>query len=322
MRNELALINNSDAKIIGMFLDTKSRRSPLTSDVYRGVINNFFTYVDYRSLSTITYANLVDYSKYLSQPDHYRDPVVLAVSTQNRKIATIKSLFKYAFKIGYIPFNPAEPLETQRVDQKIAQRILADDELTAIIVAAQRKSLTHLLMVYFLACTGCRESELANLMWKDFFIGPGGEICVVVTGKGNKTRVLKIVQSLWNIAVAYRESEGLTSVINAQNKSAFIPNRFGNNYSRQTIWKMIKECVEAAGISKNASPHWLRHTYATSVAQDQTANLWRLQHDMGHSTISTTQSYVHIARGMKDTSVDHVGYLKKLEENIFKPDHS
>lgn len=316
MGNDLSIINNGDAQIIGMFLDTKRRRSPLTADVYSGVINEFFKYVEYKSISTITYADLVEYSKYLAKADPYREPVVLAVSTQNRKIATIKSLFKYAFKIGYIPFNPAEPLETQRVDSKIAQRVLSDDELSAIILAAQSKSLTHLLMVYFLACTGCRESELANLMWRNLFIGPGGEICVSITGKGNKTRVLKIVPSLWNVIVAYRESEGLTTEINPQNKSAFIPNRFGNNYSRQTVWKMVKECVEASGISKEASPHWLRHTYATSVAQDETANLWRLQHDMGHSTIATTQGYVHIARGMKDTSVDHVGYLNKLEKNI------
>jgi integrase/recombinase XerD len=322
MENQLTVTNNGDAQIIGMFLDTKSRRSRTTADVYGGVINEFFKYVEYKAFSAITYADLVDYSNYLAHPDPYRDPVVLAVSTQNRKIATIKSLFKYAFKIGYIPFNPAEPLETQRVDHKIAQRILSDDELSAIILAAQKKSLAHLLMVYFLACTGCRESELAQLMWRNFFIGPGGEICVSITGKGNKTRVLKIVPSLWDIIVAYREAEGLTSKIDPRNKSAFIPNRFGNNYSRQTIWKMVKECVEASGISKNASPHWLRHTYATSVAQDETSNLWRLQHDMGHAAISTTQGYVHIARGMKDTSVDHVGYLHQIEKNIFSPHES
>lgn len=111
--------------------------------------------------------------------------------------------------------------------------------------------------------------------------------------------------------------KNLSTNINPQDKSAFIPNRFGNNYSRQTIWKMVKECVDTAGIDKNASPHWIRHTYATSVAKDETANLWRLQHDLGHSTITTTQGYVHIARGMQDTSVDHVGYLNNINERIF-----
>ncbi|MGI5920545.1 MAG: tyrosine-type recombinase/integrase [Syntrophomonadaceae bacterium] len=316
MNNKLCLIDNHDIQVIGMFLDTKSRRSPLTADVYRGAINEFFKYMNYKSLGDITYADLVEYSNYLASVVPGRNPPVLSISTQNRKIATLKSLFKYAMRIGYIPFNPAEPLETQRADQKIAQRILTDDELLSIIEAAKNKSLIHLLIVYFFACTGSRESELANLMWRDFFLGPGGEICVSITGKQHKTRVLKIIPSLWELIIAYRRAEGLSTKINPRDKSAFIPNRFGNNYTRQTIWKMVKECVDAAGIDKNASPHWIRHTYATSVAKDGTANLWRLQHDLGHAAITTTQTYVHVARGMQDTSVDHVGYLKSIKNRV------
>jgi len=62
----------------------------------------------------------------------------------------------------------------------------------------------------------------------------------------------------------------------------------------------------------------IRHSFATEVAKDETANLWRLQNDLGHAKITTTQHYVHIAQGMKDTSVDHLEYLSDLKTIINK----
>jgi len=316
MNNELACIDNHDIIVIGMFLETKARRSEETAKIYRGVINGFFKFLDYKTMPTITYSDMIEYSKYLASPDPDRAPIVLAVSTQNTKIATIKSLFKYAMRIGYIHMNPAEPLETQRFDKKTAQRLLTESEVEDILIAAMKKGLTHLVVVYFFACTGCRESELANLMWKDFFTSPSGEICVSITGKGHKTRVLKVPTSLWKLILEYRKSNEFPYEIDSQAKSPFLINPHGNNYSRQTIWQMVKDVVEASKINKNASPHWIRHAFATSVAKDEYANLWRLQYDLGHASITTTQDYVHIARGMKNTSVDHLGYLNKIEQYL------
>lgn len=295
-----------------MFLSTKQRRSPKTAKVYEGVLNEFFAYLNYKPVKLVTYEDLINYSEWLSKPNPYRKPAILSVTTQNRKISTLKSFFKFAMKIGYIRFNPAEPLETQRVDSRVAQRIVTREELKALFEAAKKKSLLATLVVYFLASTGCRISELTGCMWRNFFYGPKGIICVNILGKGNKTRILKINKTLWNLITIYRKEKGMVHTIAPQDRSPLLINKYGNAYSTQAISKLFKEVVNNAGVREDISPHWLRHTFATEVAQDENSNIWQLKYDLGHASITTTGVYVHIARGMEKTSVDHLEYLDDL----------
>jgi integrase/recombinase XerD len=309
---------NSDAKIVGMFLATKRRKSEKTAEVYAGVLREFFKFMNLKAVRLINYEDLVNYSDYLAMPDPNRNPVILAVSTQNRKISVIKSFFKYAMKIGYVPFNPAEPLGLQRVNANIAQRLLTADELEDLLVAAQVKGLFHTVVIYFFACTGCRVSELSLAMWRDFFIGPQGEICLNIHGKGHKDRIIKINQSLWELIIKYRQEKSLGTDINPNDLSPLLINKYGKAYSSQSIWKAVKIVAEEAGLNKKVSPHWLRHTFATEAAKDPTTNLWRLQQDLGHASLTTTQKYVHVAQDMADTSVDHLAYLDKLKNKIME----
>ncbi|MDD4549672.1 MAG: tyrosine-type recombinase/integrase [Syntrophomonadaceae bacterium] len=307
---------NPDAKIVGMFLATRRRKSEKTAEVYAGVLREFFNFMNFKAVRLINYEDLVNYSDYLALPDPGRNPVILAVSTQNRKISVIKSFFKYAMKIGYVPFNPAEPLGLQRVNSNIAQRLLTVDELEDLLVAARVKSLFHTVVIYFFACTGCRVSELSLAMWKDFFIGPQGENCLNIHGKGHKDRIIKINQSLWDIIIKYRKGKSLCTEINPNDLSPLLINKYGKAYSSQSLWKVVKVVAKEAGLNKKPSPHWLRHTFATEAAKDPTTNLWRLQQDLGHASLTTTQQYVHVAQDMADTSVDHLAYLDKLENHI------
>ncbi len=310
--------DDRDARVIGMFLSTKKRRSEKTAEVYHGVIQEFFRFLKYKPMNSISYEDLVVYSEFLAQPDPMRRPVLLAVNTQNRKISTIKSLFKYAMRIGYLPFNPAEPLETQRVNTRIAQRLVDGNELERLLSAAGRRGTLHQLVIFFFACTGCRVSELAGLNWKDFYFAAGGQVGVNIHGKGHKERQLKINDSLWNLIVRYRTEKLLNTEIDSQDRSPLLINRFGNAYHPQSLWKAVKQSCDDAGIRKNISPHWLRHTFATEVSKDGNANIWQLQQDLGHASLYTTQAYVHVARGLDDTSVDHLGYLDRLEKNLEK----
>lgn len=314
------LQNNSDAKITEMFLSTHKRRSEKTAQVYSGILKEFFQFMNYKPVREITYENLVKYSDYLTQPNPLRNPVTLSVSTQNSKISVIKSFFKYAMKIGYVPFNPAEPLALQRVNSKIAQRLLDVNELERLLVAAKEKSLFHTLVIYFFASTGCRVSELSNSMWRDIFIGPGGERCMNIHGKGHKDRIIKINNSLWEIIVNYRKDKSLSTEINPGDLSPLLINKYGKPYTPQYLWKTVKAVSTEAGLNKNPSPHWLRHTFATEAAKDPSTNLWRLQQDLGHASLTTTQQYVHIAQDMADTSVDHLAYLDKLNTHLITDD--
>lgn len=313
---KLGFSSQQDARIAAMFLLTKKRRSEQTARNYLSTLNEFFRFLEYKAIRTISYEDMVIYSEYLAGSDPYRNPVRLAQSTQNRKISTIKSFFKYCMKVGYIQLNPAEPLETQRVDARIAQRMLNVDELEKLVLAARSRSSLASLVIYFLACTGCRRGELAGIMWRDIFIGAGGEYCVRIHGKGHKDRILKLNQSLWECVVQYRQDQGLNHHIDAADKSPLLMNKYGNNYDPQSIWKIVKQSAADAGLNKKISPHWIRHSFATEVARDKNSNIWRLQHDMGHASLNTTQQYVHIAQGMEDTSIDHLAYLQRLEDKV------
>lgn len=153
-----------------MFLENKKIRSEKTAKVYSGI---FFNFLELKPLSKITYSDLLDYVAYLEKPNPMRNPIALATSTQNSKIAAVKSLFKYAMKTGYIKINPSEPISTKHIDSKVSRRLLATDELEALLSAAVNAGTLQTVIVYFFAVTGCRVSELVNIMWADFFIRSG-----------------------------------------------------------------------------------------------------------------------------------------------------
>ena len=293
-----------DAKVIAMFLETKKRNSKKTAKVYEGVINEFFKFMDYKPFRAISFEDMVDWSKYLSEPNFNRNPVFLAEKTQNRKISTTKSLFSYAQKVGLIQINPAEVLELKKVDSEISQRILTKNELLSFLRATHEKT-SHKMVVYFLIYSGCRVSELANLRWKDIYLDIQGYLCMSILGKGNKRRELKIPAKLWDIIVEYRTKKGLSTEVDPQDFSPLMINKYGEHYSTQSLWLMIKEVTQKSNIKKEVSPHWLRHTFATMIAAND-GDLLRLQHDLGHSSLMVTQVYLHIAKGMENTSVDYL----------------
>lgn len=305
--------NIDDIAFVAMFLATKKRRSENTAKVYEGTLKEFFTYLNNKPLQQITYSNLVGYSEWLSSPDPYRNPVILKISTQNRKISTIKSMFKYGMKIGYFLYNPAEPIETQRVDSNVEQRILTVDELENMFIIAQKRGLFSTVIMCFFAATGCRVSELTGLMWKEIYIDPSGYRCFRVKGKGSKHRNLKMVNTLWDVIVAYREEQGLKTELDPKYPGTMLINSRGRPCSAATVWKEVQSIAQEAGINKDVSPHFLRHTFATEVAKDKDSNIWRLQHDLGHASPSTTELYVHIAQGMEETSIDHLGYMERIK---------
>ena len=124
---------------------------------------------------------------------------------------------------------------------------------------------------------------------------------VMVVGKGNKERVVAVREDLWRVLAAERARRGLSVELSARDTSPLVADRGGTAPSTMTIWRWVRASAQVAGIDKPLSPHWLRHTFGTLTALAG-AGVFSIQEAMGHAQITTSQRYVHWARGLADSA--------------------
>jgi integrase/recombinase XerD len=146
-------------------------------------------------------------------------------------------------------------------------------------------------MFELLYACGLRVSELAGLQVRQVFLEPG---YLTVLGKGSKERLVPMGELAADALRVYLQNGRLRLL-----KKGFAPEVFlnarGEKISRQGVWKIIKQHALRAGITKNITPHMLRHSFATHLLENG-ADLRSLQVMLGHADISTTQIYTHVAK--------------------------
>lgn len=287
--------DNRDAQVIAMFLNNKARRSKNTARVYQFEITRFFDLI-HKPLGSITLEDLQMYASTLEN---------LAPASQARALTTIRSMFKFAAKIGYLRWNPSEVLELPKVQVTSEQRYLTKKEIMSLTQAAKKKNKVAYLAVAMLSLTGLRIGELTRIEWKDFYSDLMGNIGLNVKGKGDKLRQVKIRPDLWELIKVHREDQGLGTEINNQDKTPLFRNRKGGAISDRYLRRLITECAKKAGIKKEVSPHWLRHT-ACTLAILGGAPLMQVQQDLGHASINTTMRYMHSVKQLQRTSTDYI----------------
>lgn len=211
------------------------------------------------------------------------------------RIATVhlKVFFRWLAMKGKLEMDPAEPLLSPRPDQNLPETLHAQ-ELRKLLesidpaVPLGRRDLAILDLFY---SSGLRLSELCGLRLEmvDF---EGGFLRI--TGKGNKTRVVRVGTKARETMEDYLTNERPALVTKKTSSHLFLSVR-GTQLSPDRVRQIVKERAKAAGIDQNIYPHLLRHSFATHLLEGG-ADLRVIQELLGHADISTTQIYTHVDR--------------------------
>jgi site-specific recombinase XerD len=247
-----------------------------------------------RPLRKITVPDVMNYIGTLTEAG-------LSKASIAHHISAVRTFLKYLQALGLVPQSPLDVLKRPRVAITSMNRYLTKDESASLLAGAKQINDTAFLVVGLLLTTGLRVSELASADWRDVFKDPRGNIGLKVTGKGNKTRVVALrANDVWPLLKSYREKRGLSITLSTKDTTPLVVTQEGKRPSTVALWRWVRAAATKAGIEKEVSPHWLRHSYATMLALAG-GSPFQIQADLGHSQIETSTRYVHWARGLTDS---------------------
>ena len=265
----------------------KSKGSSANTEVsYKRDLNKLANYLgenfDITSWDKVTATNLNSYMLYLESNN-------FAASSVCRNIASIRTFFKYLYKRKKIDHDPSEELKSPKVEKKVPV-ILSVEDVDKLLSAPDTttgKGVRDKAMLELLYATGIRVTELINLKVTDVNLNLNYIVC-----KGHsKERIIPFGNSARKVLVTYVNKTRSTFITSARKDEGYLfTNVRGNQMTRQGFWKVLKGYADACGISKNISPHTLRHSFAMHMIQNG-SDLKSLQEMMGHSDILTTQMY-------------------------------
>lgn len=208
-----------------------------------------------------------------------------------RKLASLKTFFRYLVSEGHIPNNPVADIEWPKIEKRLP-KALSFSEAIRLVEFPQKSGpigFRDKAIIEMLYATGMRASELIELNLNDINLGSGFITCF---GKGSKERMIPFGEEAKNALKKYLAS-GRPKM--AKNNDFLFVDNHGHKLTRQGLWWIIKNCVKLAGVRAKTSPHTLRHSFATHLLE-KGADLRSVQELLGHSSISTTQIYTSVSR--------------------------
>ncbi|MEQ1557637.1 MAG: site-specific tyrosine recombinase XerD [Methyloglobulus sp.] len=275
--------------LIDQFLDAvwvEQGLSENTLSAYGSDLRIFAHWLNSRSMLDVSMGDL---SKFLA--NRYQEGIGSRSSA--RILSSLRRFYGYYIRENNITIDPTALIESPHIGRPLPHSLTEEDiELllnapeTATTLGFRDKTMLEMLYA-----TGLRVSELINLTLDQISLRQG---VVRIVGKGNKERLVPVGEEAMDWMEKYLNESRLTLLAGRQCSYIFVTNR-GDNMTRQAFWHIIKRYALKAGISKSLSPHTLRHAFATHLL-NHGADLRVVQLLLGHSDLSTTQIYTHIAR--------------------------
>jgi integrase/recombinase XerD len=218
-----------------------------------------------------------------------------SLNAASLRITTVhlKIFFRWLVVRGILEMDPAEPLLAPRPSRSLPETLHTAEltKLLASIDPAQPLGRRDLAMLELFYASGLRLSELckARLEMMDFEEG-----FLRITGKGNKTRIVRVGRTALAAIADYLANERPSLVSSKTSSHLFLSVR-GGPLSSDRVRQIVKERAKAAGIDQNCYPHLLRHSFATHLLEGG-ADLRVIQELLGHADLSTTEIYTHVDR--------------------------
>lgn len=248
-------------------------------------LHRYLDQVGISGWSEVSRDHLLGYIEWLG-PD-------LAQRSKARRLASARSFFKFAEQRGEVSRNPATQVRFPKLSLTLP-KVLSTESVERLLarpdpsrpIGQRDKALLELFYA-----TGLRVSELVDLRLSQVHLDAG---YLIVFGKGSKERLVPMGEYASEALEQYL-GNGRAKLGKGGTAQEVFLNHRGNKLTRQGVWKTIKRYASEAGIKQNLTPHMLRHSFATHLLENG-ADLRSLQAMLGHSDISTTQIYTHVAR--------------------------
>lgn len=264
------------------YLKIEKNASEYTLTNYQIDLKEFDNSIRTKSLENITH---VDVRLFLARMKEKK----FSKRTIARKMACLRSFFKFLCREGYIKSNPAIGLQTPKLEKRLPL-FLDTDQVVKLIESPDVSELYGLrdrAILETLYSSGIRVSELVGLN-KDNVDFIGGVLKVY--GKGKKERLAPIGDRALRTIRHYLEK---LNISNIKEKKAVFVNKSGRRISDRAVRRIVDKYIRKTSLNEKISPHSLRHSFATHLL-DRGADLRSVQELLGHANLSTTQIYTHV----------------------------
>ena len=262
------------------YMQTERGASEHTIRSYRKDLETFFAYVESEAKSV----EALEIRGFVA--GQIKDG--LKKSTVGRRLATIRSFYRFLHREGFVKVNPAKLVNAPKLPKLLPKFLTVDDAFSLMekpegigFMPARDRAILELLY-----SSGLRVAELSGLNQDDVNIREG---LVKIRGKGRKERIAPIGRKALDALRAYV----IERVLLKKKEKAFFLNRSGTRLTDRGVRRIVVKYARAALIDGRIGPHTLRHTFATHLLQGG-ADLRVIQELLGHASLSTTQKYTHL----------------------------
>lgn len=271
------------------YLSVEKGASPNTIEAYMRDIGRFLEFAGKRGRGALERVRRDDIIAFMVSEKRRG----LAASSIARALAALKMLFRFLAANKYIRKDIAEVLESPKL-WKYLPDVLSPAEVETLLGApdgSKPQGERDRALLELMYASGLRVSEAAGLSTGDVNLEVGFVKC---RGKGMKERVVPLGSYARRRIASYLEG-GRPALLKGRSSNSLFVTRLGTPFTRQGLWKMIKQHARRSGLEKEITPHSLRHSFASHLLSGG-ADLRVVQELLGHSDITTTQVYTHVDR--------------------------
>lgn len=287
MNNELKYLQDFIAEYT-LYIKTEVKLSKNTCESYIRDITEYCAFLEKnRNIRDSRDITVDDIRSFLAKLNREH----ITPSSQSRKLSSLKSFHKFLVLEKYADVNIAKLISNPKKEKKLPTVLSIEEveQLLSVLNEDNPLEIRNKAMIELTYSSGLRVSELVNLKISDLHMQMG---IIDVFGKGSKERVVPINQNTLELLKRYLTNSRPTFE-NIRSKDFLFINRRGEQLTRQSFFLIIKEKAKLAGITKEISPHKLRHSFASHLLE-RGLDLRLIQELLGHEDISTTEIYTHI----------------------------